>query len=102
MEHSDSVENYARKELDKLNKFLQKEPEPISFDMVLEADKHRTHHKVELRLNGKNLHLVAAREGKDLYQEIDHVVKIMGKELQKHKEKALDKRNHVALPKDTF
>ncbi len=102
MEHSDSVENYANKEMEKLTKFLHKEPEPLSFDLVLQADKNHTHHKVELRLSGKNLNLVAAREGKDLYQEIDHVVKIMGKELQKNKEKALDKRNHPNTPKDSF
>lgn len=102
MEHSDSVENYVNQEMEKLNKFLRQEFEPMYFDVVLEADKHHTHHKVELRLNGKGLRLMASREGKDLYQEIDHVIKIMGKELQKHKEKALDKRNHPDTPKDSF
>lgn len=102
MDHSDSVENYANQEIEKLTKYLHKEPEPLYFDLVLEADKNKTHHKVELRVNGKNLHLMASREGADLYQEIDHVIKIMGKELQKHKEKALDKRNHPNLPKDKF
>ena len=102
MEHSDSVENYAHKELGKLSKYLQKEPNSLDFDLVLEADKHHTHHKVELRLKGKGLHLVASREGKDLYQEIYHVIKIMGKEVKKHKEKMIDKRNNPGLPKDQF
>jgi len=102
MEHSDAVEKYTNKELRKLNKFLNESFEPIYFDLVLQADKHRTHHKVELRLRGTGLRLVAAREGKDLYREIDHVVKVMIKELQKKKEKALDKRNHPDTPKSNF
>jgi ribosomal subunit interface protein len=102
MDHSDSVENYAQAELDKLTKFLPKESEPIYFDLVLQADHNHMHHKVELRVNGKNLHFVASREGKDLYQELNHVIKVMGKELQKKKGKALDKRNHPGTPKDSF
>ena len=102
MDHSDSVENYANKEMGKLTKYLHQEPDPIYFDLVLQADKNKTHHQVELRVNGKDLHFMASREGADLYQEIDHVIKIMGKELQKHKEKALDKRNHPDTRKDRF
>jgi ribosomal subunit interface protein len=102
MDHSDSVENYANKELEKLTKFLNEAFEPIYFDLVLQADHNHTHHKVELRVNGKNLHLMASREGKDLYQELDHVIKIMGQEIKKHKSKALDKRNHPHTPKDEF
>jgi ribosomal subunit interface protein len=100
MEHSNAIENYAHKELEKLTKFLHKEPEPIYFDLVLEADKHHLHHKVELRINSKHFHFITAREGKDLYQELDHVIKVMGREIKKHKEKALDKRNHPEVTKD--
>ncbi|MFT6765229.1 MAG: ribosomal subunit interface protein [Alteromonas naphthalenivorans] len=102
MDHSDLAEKYANKELEKLTKYLNQDLEPLYIDLVLQADHNNTHHKVELRLNGKNLHLMASREGKDLYQEIDHVVKVMGKELKKHKGKALDKRNHPGTPKDSF
>ena len=94
MNHSASIEEYARKELEKLRKFLHNEQEPIFFDLVLEADSQHLHHKVELRVNSKHFHLMANREGKDLYLELDHVIKIMKQEVKKHKEKALDKRNH--------
>lgn len=102
MDHSNAIENYANKELEKLTKFLHKEPEPIYFDLVLTADHQRSHHEVELRVNSKHFHLMAQREGKDLYQELEHVVKIMSKEIKKHKEKALDKRNHPNIPKESL
>lgn len=94
MEHSDAIETYANNELEKLTKFLHKEPEPIYFDLVLEAGREHLHHKVELRVNSKHFHFITHREGKDLYKELDHVIKIMGQEIKKHKEKALDQRNH--------
>lgn len=102
MDHSNSIEEYANKELDKLSKFLSREPEPIYLDLVLEAGREHLHHKVELRINSKHFHFITSREGKDLYQELDHVIKIMGQEVKKHKEKALDKRNHPNIRKDEF
>ena len=101
MEHSAAVEKYTNKELRKINKHLHQDFEPVYFDLVLESNKNKTHHEVELRLRGEDLKLIATVEGKDLYREIDHVVKVMIKELKKRKEKALDKRDHPTTPKNS-
>lgn len=100
MEHSDAVEKYTNKELRKINKHLHQDFEPVYFDLVLESNKNKTHYEVELRLRGQDLSLTAFVEGKDLYREIDHVVKVMIKELKKYKEKILDKRDHPDVTKD--
>ncbi len=102
MDHSDAIDAYARKELDKVTKFLQKEDDTYHLDLVLDAAKTHAHHKVELRLNSKHYHLIASHEGADLYLEIDHVIKTMVQEVKKHKEKALDKRNHPDMKKVQF
>ena len=95
MDHSDSIEAYARKELEsKVFKFLTKEPDPINLDLILEAHKEHAHHKVELRISSKHNHFIINHEGADLYKEIDHVMKIAALEIKKQKDKYLDKRDH--------
>lgn len=98
MDHSDAIEVYARKQLEQLNTFLKESMEPLFIDLVLEAARQHAHHKVELRLNGHNLHLMAHEEGPDLYLALEHTVKKMVSEVKKHKEKLLDKRNHASVP----
>lgn len=102
MKHSADIEKYTNKELRKINKHLNQNFEPVYFDLLFEANKQQTHHKIELRLRGQDLSLTATVEGKHLYREIDHVVKVMIKELKKRKEKALDKRDHPTTPKNSF
>lgn len=99
MDHSDSIENYARKELEaKVFKLLTKEPEPISLDLVLSASHAHAHHEVELRISSKHNHFIVKHEGPDLYIELDRVVKITAEEIKKQKGKYLDKRNHTPDP----
>lgn len=90
MEHSAAVEKYTNKELRKINKFLHQDQEPVYFDLVFEANAQQPHYKIELKLRGENLKARAVVEGRDLYREIDHVVKVMIKELRKKTEKVLD------------
>lgn len=102
MEHSTAIENYVKKELEKVTKYLKHEDDLVNIDVVLDAARTHHHHQVEFRLNSKHYHLIASHEGADLYQEIDQTVKIMVQEVKKHKEKALDKRNHPDIKKTQF
>lgn len=94
MDHSDLTEQYVRKALEKAYKFLEKEPEPIKFEVILEAHRAHTHHKVEIRMHSKHNHFIVEHEGDDLYCEIDHVVKVLIEDIKKNKGKYLDRRNH--------
>lgn len=97
MEHSNAMEEYASKKLGKLEKFLQKEPEPLYVDLVLEAARQHHHHKVEIRINNKHHHIMVHSEGPDLYLQIDATVDKAVHEAKKDKERMIDARNH---PKD--
>jgi ribosomal subunit interface protein len=97
MEHSNAMEEYASNKMVKLEKFLQKEPEPLYVDLVLEAARQHHHHKVEIRINSKHHHIMVHSEGPDLYLQIDATVDKAVHEAKKDKERMLDARNH---PKD--
>lgn len=94
MDHSDSAENYVNQALQKTYKLLGKEPEPIQFEIILEAHREHHHHKVEIRLSSKHNHFVVKHEGDDLYKQVDRVVKVLTEEIKKNKGKYLNKRNH--------
>ena len=103
MEHSNAMEEYANKKMEKLERFLQREPEPLYVDLVLEAARQHHHHKVELRINSKHHHIMVHSEGPDLYQQIDLVMDKAVHEAKKDKERMLDERNHPKNNlKDTF
>lgn len=93
MEHSDALTTYTNEALEKVFKFIEREPEPIQVDVILEAHRQHHHHKVEIRMSSKHYHFLLAHEGPDIYQEIDHVVKVLIEDIKKIKGKNLDKRN---------
>ena len=96
MDHSDSAENYVKKALeDKVFKLLEKEPEPIKIEVLLEAHRAYTHHKVEIRMHSKHNHFMVEHEGDDLYVEIVHVIKVLAQDIKKSKSKYLDQRKDM-------
>jgi ribosomal subunit interface protein len=95
MEHSQAVEHYVQEGLQKLYKFLQKEPDPINIEVILEAHRQHHHHKVEIRIHSKHNHAIVEHEGPDLYQAIDYVIKHLIAEVKKQKDKFVDKHKHA-------
>lgn len=94
MEHSDLIEEFALKKLEKIEKLMETERPPYNIDMVIHGYPTHAHNKVELIVDCANMHLFAHHEGKDIYQEIDVVTKKMLEELIKAKEKNQDKSIH--------
>ena len=94
MEHSDALTTYVNEALEKIFKFIEREPEPIQIDVILEAHKQHAHHKVEIRMRSKHYHSLLSNEGPDIYREIDYVVKVLIEDIKKTKGKNLDKRQH--------
>jgi len=87
MAHSDAIENYIHKKVDKLDKFFKREPLPIHIEVVLEPHREKNFFKVELRVNSVHYHLIAQTEGTDMYAMIDECVHKMMKEIVRKKEK---------------
>ncbi|MCF7899909.1 HPF/RaiA family ribosome-associated protein [Candidatus Babeliales bacterium] len=96
MDHSDLAENYVHLALEKVAKYLEKEPDPITIEVLLEAHRVHAHHKVEIRIHSKHNHFIIKHEGEDLYYEIDHVIKVLIEEIKKNKNKNIDQRNQKA------
>lgn len=102
MEHSDVMEQYINKQLEKIEKFLKREPSPIYIDVVLEASKVREHPRVELRIKTPNFDEVSNYEfeGVDMYDAIDRVIDVMYRKIIEHKQKKVDARKSEGRHED--
>lgn len=98
MESTPVLEEFANKHLEKVEKILENEPTPIYLDLTLESMPTHAHHRVEMIVKSPHYDLVAHHEGPEMYQEIDHVVDTMIRELRKAKARLVDE----AKTKDTY
>lgn len=94
MEHSPHIEDHARKELAKLNKFLQPDDAAVYIDLVMDVEgvDHRQYN-VELRVRDKHGELVLHELGRDIYLTISHVTDKMVHQLGQAKSRRLDLRD---------
>jgi ribosomal subunit interface protein len=102
MEHSDSIEQYVNKQLEKIEQFLENEPTPIFIDFVLEPSKSRAHPRVELLIKTPHYDRIVHEEqdGTDMYEVIDTIVERMYRLLHEDKQKVIDeRRRHVKWEK---
>lgn len=87
MEHSRVMEDYANKQLERIEKFIKSERSPIYLDLILEPSKVHAHHRIELRVKTPRFDLVSNYEGPDFYEVLDRVIDVMYEDLhQKKKE----------------
>lgn len=102
MEHTQAIEDYVNKYINKFSKYLGKEDPGATFVHVI-LDGHFKHHKydAEVRVKTPNYELIANREGKDMYPLIDEVMHIMERELQNAKQEQVDNlRKRVKISKE--
>lgn len=96
IDHSVLIEEHANKQLVKIEKLLENEPDPIYIDLICEPSKLHQHSRVELRIKSPHYDLVNdyEHEGVEFYKVLDHVIDTMYKRLQKEKRKRVNQRNH--------
>lgn len=96
MAHSDSIEQHALQQLEKIEHFLENEPTPCSIDLVMEPSATREHPRIELRVKTPHYDLITHYEhdGMDFYQVLDHVIDVMYRLLHEEKQKYVDARKH--------
>jgi len=92
MEPLDIIEKHVEKELSKLDRILSHEPSPIHLDTVIESLRGGTIHKVETILKSPHYNLVAHYECPDVYEAINTATEKLYHELQRAKEKRIDKQ----------
>jgi ribosomal subunit interface protein len=87
MGHSDAIEKYIYKKIEKFDKFFKREPLPIYVDIVLEPHREKNFFKVDVRINSLHYHIAIQTEGSDMYSMIDEAVCKVSKDIVKRKEK---------------
>ena len=92
MEHSSVIENYANEQLDKIEKFLTNEREPIFLDVVLEAHRTHSYHQAEIRVKTPDYYLISNYEGPKMYDVLDRVIDVMYNQLKQKKRELIDQR----------
>ena len=94
MDHSDIMEKYIERQLEKIQKFLKNEPTPIYIDMILEPSKIHEHPRAELRIKTPHFDLISnyEYEGVEMYDVIDRVIDVMYRQLLEHKKKEDDQK----------
>jgi len=102
MDHSPVIEQYANKQLSKIEHFLENEPTPIYIDLVLEPSKTREHHFIELRVKSPHYDLISNYEhnGTDFYDVLDRVIDVMYRKLHDEKKKHVDQRKSTGRHDD--
>jgi ribosomal subunit interface protein len=94
IEHTPVLDQFANKQLEKVEKLLTGEHTPVFIEFVIVGAPNHAHHEVDLRVKTPHFELVAKHEGPDMYQEIERVTHTMAQEIIKAKEKYLEKQRN--------
>lgn len=100
MEHSEALVNHANKHLEKIEKFLlEHDRTPISIEVILEAHPNHGHNRAEIRIKAPKFHVIAHRDGNDLYLLLNQITDIAFKQLTRDKQELVD-RTHQGRKKE--
>lgn len=87
MDHSNAIENYINKKIEKIKKFFKREPQPIYIDIILELNREKHAFKIECKLHSVHYHLITHGQGPDIYLMIDNAISKMIKDISRKKER---------------
>ncbi len=93
MDHSPVIEEHIHAQLEKINRILEHEREPIYLHIVLDAERVHHHHIVEAGLKSPHYDLHVKRENPDMYVAIDEVLHVLYKNLQNAKREFVEKEH---------
>ena len=97
MESSESISDYAKKKMEKLEKYLI---EPIEIHFVMSVEKIR--HIAEVTINANGVTIKGEESTGDMYSAIDLVIDKIGRQVKKHKEKLKSHKGNPNLPLSTI
>jgi putative sigma-54 modulation protein len=97
MESSESISGYAKKKMEKVEKYLI---EPIEVHFVLSVEKIR--HIAEVTINANGVTIKGEESTGDMYSAIDLVMDKVGRQVKKHKEKLKSHKGNPTLPSSTI
>ena len=79
----------------KISKITRHFDHVIDVSVILSVEKHKQKAEANLHIRGKDIFVEA--NGTDMYASIDSLVDKLDRQVLKHKEKNLEKRNHRSL-----
>lgn len=91
LEATTLLEEHVNKQLQRVERLLNKERLPISIEVILEAHRTHAHHRVEVRLNTPEYNIIAHDEGNDMYKVVNSAIDKLHAEVLRAKEKWVDK-----------
>jgi putative sigma-54 modulation protein len=97
MESSGSISDYAKKKMEKVEKYLI---EPIEVHFVMSVEKIR--HIAEVTINANGVTIKGEESTGDMYSAIDLVMDKIGRQVKKHKEKLKSHKGNPNLPLSTI
>ena len=90
MDHSNTIQEYADEQLQKIEKFLSNEKEPIYIHVIVTAHPNHAHHEAEINVTSPLLNCSIKREAPDLYRAISETFDIAYDKLTEDKRKLVD------------
>lgn len=88
MAHSDAIEKYISKKIEKLDKFFKREPLPVFIDIVLEPHRQKHFYKIACKIDSSHYHKSIHSQGLDMYMMIDETIRKVIKDITRRKEKS--------------
>tara|TARA_R110002073_G_scaffold332426_3_gene518510 strand:- start:606 stop:932 length:327 start_codon:yes stop_codon:yes gene_type:complete len=92
-----AMREYVISKIDKITRHFD---HVIDVSVILSVEKHKQKAEANVHVKGKDIFVEA--DGKNMYASIDNLVDILDRQILKHKEKNLERRNHGALKGQDF
>lgn len=97
MESSESISDYAKKKMEKVEKYLI---EPIDVHFIMSVEKIR--HIAEVTISANGIAIKGEESTGDMYSAIDLVMDKIGRQVRKHKEKLKSHKGNPNLSSSTM
>lgn len=97
VEITDSMRDYVTS---KINKITRHFDHVIDVSVILSVDKLKQKAEANVHIRGKDIFVETDSE--DMYASIDSLIDKLDRQILKHKEKNLERRNHGALKDQDF
>jgi len=97
VEITDAMRDYV---ISKISKVTRHFDHVIDVSVILSVEKHKQKAEANVHVRGKDIFVET--DGEDMYASIDTLVDKLDRQILRHKEKNLERRNHGALKDQDF
>lgn len=92
VEITDAMRDYVTSKISKITRHFD---HVIDVSVILSVEKHKQKAEANVHIRGKDIFVEV--DGEDMYASVDSLIDKLDRQILKHKEKNLERRNHDAL-----